>query len=33
MDEAYLDISSRVKDFDEAREFAKRFMEEVLEKN
>jgi DNA polymerase IV (DinB-like DNA polymerase) len=32
IDEAYLDISSRVKDFDEAREFAKRLMEEVLEK-
>jgi DNA polymerase IV (DinB-like DNA polymerase) len=32
IDEAYLDISHRVKDFDEAREFAKRLMEEVLEK-
>ena len=32
IDEAYLDISNRVKDFDEAREFAKRLMEEVLEK-
>jgi DNA polymerase IV (DinB-like DNA polymerase) len=32
IDEAYLDISSRVKDFDEAREFARRLMEEVLEK-
>jgi DNA polymerase IV (archaeal DinB-like DNA polymerase) len=32
IDEAYLDISSQVKDFDEAREFAKRLMEEVLEK-
>jgi len=30
--EAYLDISSRVKDFDEAAEFAKHLMEEVLEK-
>jgi DNA polymerase IV (DinB-like DNA polymerase) len=32
IDEAYLDISNRVKDFDEAGEFAKRLMEEVLEK-
>jgi len=32
IDEAYLDISSKVKDFDEAAEFAKRLMEEVLEK-
>jgi DNA polymerase IV (archaeal DinB-like DNA polymerase) len=32
IDEAYLDISNRVKDFEEAREFAKRLMEEVLEK-
>jgi DNA polymerase IV (DinB-like DNA polymerase) len=32
IDEAYLDISSQVKDFDEAGEFAKRLMEEVLEK-
>ena len=32
IDEAYLDISNQVKDFDEAREFAKRLMEEVLEK-
>jgi len=32
IDEAYLDISSQVKDFDEAKEFAKRLMEEVLEK-
>lgn len=32
IDEAYLDISSKVKDFDEAREFAKHLMEEVLEK-
>jgi DNA polymerase IV (DinB-like DNA polymerase) len=32
IDEAYLDISSRIKDFDEAGEFAKRLMEEVLEK-
>jgi nucleotidyltransferase/DNA polymerase involved in DNA repair len=27
IDEAYLDISNRVKDFDEAREFSKRLME------
>src|SRR5512136_2822039 len=32
IDEAYLDISIKVKDFDEAAEFAKRLMEEVLEK-
>jgi DNA polymerase IV (archaeal DinB-like DNA polymerase) len=32
IDEAYLDISSRVKDFDEAKEYGKRIMEEVLEK-
>jgi DNA polymerase IV (DinB-like DNA polymerase) len=32
IDEAYLDISSRVKDFDEAAEFAKHLMAEVLEK-
>src|SRR5512137_2317133 len=32
IDEAYLDISSRVKDFDEAEEFAKGLMDEVLEK-
>ncbi len=32
IDEAYLDISSRVKDFDESIEFAKHLMEEVLEK-
>lgn len=32
IDEAYLDISNRVKDFDEAQEFAKNLMEEVLEK-
>ena len=32
IDEAYLDISSRAKDFDEAGEFAKRLMKEVLEK-
>jgi len=32
IDEAYLDISSQVKDFDEAGEFAKHLMEEVLEK-
>ena len=32
IDEAYLDISSQVNDFDGAREFAKYLMEEVLEK-
>lgn len=32
IDEAYLDISNRVKDFDEAGEFATHIMEEVLEK-
>jgi DNA polymerase IV (DinB-like DNA polymerase) len=32
IDEAYLDISSRVKDFNEAEMFAKGLMEEVLEK-
>lgn len=32
IDEAYLDISSKVGDFDEAEEFAKRLMEEVLER-
>jgi DNA polymerase IV (DinB-like DNA polymerase) len=32
IDEAYLDISSRVKDFDEAADFAKHLMEDVLEK-
>lgn len=32
IDEAYLDISSQVKDFDEAGEFAKNLMEEVLDK-
>ncbi|MDD1742882.1 MAG: DNA polymerase IV, partial [Methanotrichaceae archaeon] len=32
IDEAYLDISNRVSDFDEAREFAKHLMEEVFEK-
>src|SRR5512136_840652 len=32
IDEAYLDISSKVKDFNEAAEFAKQLMEEVLEK-
>jgi DNA polymerase IV (archaeal DinB-like DNA polymerase) len=30
--EQYLDISSRVKDFDEARAYAQRLMEVVLEK-
>jgi DNA polymerase IV (DinB-like DNA polymerase) len=32
IDEAYLDISTKVKDFDEAKQFAKHLMEEVLEK-
>jgi DNA polymerase IV (DinB-like DNA polymerase) len=32
IDEAYLDVSGKVKDFDNAAEFAKRLMEEVLEK-
>jgi DNA polymerase IV (archaeal DinB-like DNA polymerase) len=32
IDEAYLDISSRVNDFDDAEVFAKRLMEEILEK-
>jgi len=32
IDEAYLDVSSRVKDFDDADVFAKHLMEEVLEK-
>src|SRR5512136_1337094 len=32
IDEAYLDISNRVKNFDDAGEFAKRLMEEELEK-
>src|SRR5512136_160734 len=32
IDEAYLDISSRVKDFGEAEVFAKHLMKEVLEK-
>ncbi len=32
IDEAYLDISGRMKDFDEAEDFAKHLMEEVLEK-
>jgi DNA polymerase IV (archaeal DinB-like DNA polymerase) len=32
IDEAYLDISSQVKDFDEAKAFATSLMEEVLEK-
>jgi len=32
IDEAYLDISSQVKDFDEASEFAGKLMEEVLDK-
>jgi DNA polymerase IV (DinB-like DNA polymerase) len=32
IDEAYLDISNKVKDFDEAAEFSKRLMEEVLDK-
>ena len=33
IDEAYLDISNRVKDFDEAEVFAKGLMEKVIEKN
>jgi len=32
IDEAYLDISTKVKDFDEASEFGKRLMEEVSQK-
>jgi DNA polymerase IV (DinB-like DNA polymerase) len=32
IDEAYLDISNRVKDFDDARDLAKRIMQEVLDK-
>jgi DNA polymerase IV (DinB-like DNA polymerase) len=32
IDEAYLDISGRVKDFDEAGEFAKKLMEEIQDK-
>lgn len=32
IDEAYLDISNQVKDFDEAGEIARKIMEEVLEK-
>ena len=32
IDEAYLEISSRVKDFNEAKEYAKRIMEEVQER-
>jgi len=32
IDEAYLDISNRVKDFEEAENFAKRIMEEILNK-
>lgn len=32
IDEAYLDISSQVKDFEEASEFAGKLMEEVLDK-
>jgi len=32
IDEAYLDISSQVKDFDEAKEFARKLIEEVLDK-
>ena len=32
IDEAYLDISSQVKDFDEAEAFAKGLMQEILEK-
>lgn len=32
IDEAYLDISNRVSDFEAAREFAKKLMEEILDK-
>lgn len=32
IDEAYLDISNRVNDFEEAREFAKKLMAEILDK-
>jgi len=32
IDEAYLDVSSQVKNFDEASEFAEKLMEEVLDK-
>jgi DNA polymerase IV (DinB-like DNA polymerase) len=32
IDEAYLDISRKVKDFDKAKDFAQHLMEEVLEK-
>jgi DNA polymerase IV (DinB-like DNA polymerase) len=32
IDEAYLDISSRVRDFDDAGEYARRLMEEVRER-
>ena len=32
LDEAYFDISGRVKDFDEAADFAKKLMEEVVDK-
>jgi DNA polymerase IV (DinB-like DNA polymerase) len=32
IDEAYLDVSSRVKGFEEARELAERIMQEVLDK-
>lgn len=32
IDEAYLDVSTSVEDFDDAREFAKKLMEEVLDK-
>jgi DNA polymerase IV (DinB-like DNA polymerase) len=32
IDEAYLDISGRVKDFNDAKEFAEKLMEEVLDK-
>ena len=32
IDEAYLDISNRVNDFDDARDLAKRIMQEVLDK-
>jgi DNA polymerase IV (DinB-like DNA polymerase) len=32
IDEAHLDVSGQVKDFDEAREYAKQIMEEVWKK-
>jgi DNA polymerase IV (DinB-like DNA polymerase) len=32
IDEAYLDISNRVKDFDESQEFGRHLMEEVMDR-